>query len=76
MKRRPGETFHELAARIRQEAGTCGLPSNTDPLRVVIPNVFLIGYHLWVPYCHHITTYSRTTQSAKYHSIKSLKNRN
>jgi len=30
MKRRPGETIQELAARIRQDASTCDFPSITD----------------------------------------------
>lgn len=30
--RKPGETVHELAARIRQDAVTCDFPSITDPL--------------------------------------------
>ena len=32
MQRKPGETIHELAARIRQDAVTCDFPSITDPL--------------------------------------------
>ena len=32
MQRKPGETIHELAARIRQDAVTCDFPSIKDPL--------------------------------------------
>ena len=32
MKRKPGETVHELANRIRQEATTCDFPNINDPL--------------------------------------------
>ena len=32
MKRKPGETVHELAARIRQDAVTCDFTSTADPL--------------------------------------------
>ena len=32
MQRKPGETIHELAARIRQDAVTCDFPSIRDPL--------------------------------------------
>jgi len=38
--------------------------------------LFLIAYHLWAPYCHHVPTFFRKTQSTKYHSIKSLENQN
>lgn len=31
MQRKPGETIQELAARIRQDAGTCDFPSITNP---------------------------------------------
>jgi len=42
----------------------------------VVPKLFLITYHLWDPYCHHVPPCSRKTQSTKYHSIKSLENQN
>ena len=32
MQRKPAETIHELAARIRQDAVTCDFPSIKDPL--------------------------------------------
>ena len=32
MQRKPGETIHELAVRIRQDAVTCDFPSIGDPL--------------------------------------------
>ena len=32
MDRKPGETVHELAARIRHNAVTCDFPSISDPL--------------------------------------------
>jgi len=44
--------------------------------RTAVLKLFLIAYHLWAPYCHHITPFSRKNQSTKYHSIKSLENRN
>eukprot|EP00795_Rhopilema_esculentum_P006058 gene6057-biopygen7749 len=31
MRRKPGETLQELAARIRQDAATCGFASIKDP---------------------------------------------
>ena len=37
---------------------------------VVFPKLFLIVYHLWLPYCHHIPPCSRKSQCAKYYSIK------
>jgi len=44
--------------------------------RAVVSKLFLIAYHLWDPYCHRAPPWSRKTQSAKYHSIESLENRN
>jgi len=40
------------------------------PSRSVIPKLFLIAYHFWVPYCHHVPHCYRQTQCGKYHSIK------
>jgi len=40
----------------------------------VIPKLFLIAYHFWVPDCHHVPPCARTTQFTKYDSIESLKN--
>jgi len=42
----------------------------------VVLKLFLIAYHLCVPYCHHISPCSRKSQCAKYHSTKSLENQN
>jgi len=42
----------------------------------VVLKLFLIAYHLRVPYCHHVPPCSRKSQCAKYHSIKSLENQN
>ena len=41
MKRRPGETIQELAARIRQDASTCDFPSITDPLDEALRTRFI-----------------------------------
>ena len=38
----------------------------------VVPKLFLIAYHLWVPYYQHVPPCSRRSQCAKYHSIKGL----
>ena len=46
-----------------------------DSMAVVL-KLFLIAYHLCVPYCHHVPPYSRKSQCAKYQSIKSLENQN
>jgi len=48
----------------------------TQPVKAVVPKLFLIAYHLWEPHCHHVPPCSRKTQSTKYHSIKSLENQN
>ena len=32
----------------------------------VVPELFLITYHLWVPYCQHVPPCSRKSQCAKY----------
>ena len=42
----------------------------------VVPKLFLIAYHLWVPYCQHVPPCSRKTQFTKCHSIKRLENHN
>ena len=40
-----------------------------------LPKLFMIEYHLWVAYCHHLPPCSRKTQSTNlYHSIKRLEN--
>jgi len=44
--------------------------------RAVVLKLFLIVYHLCVPYCYHVPPCSRKSQCAKYHSIKSLENQN
>ena len=41
MQRKPGETIHELAARIRQDAVTCDFPSITDPLDEAMRTCFM-----------------------------------
>ena len=53
-----------------------GRNSSTDCPRAVVLKLFLIAYHLCVPYCHHVPPCSRKSQCAKYHSIKSLENQN
>jgi len=40
----------------------------------VVPQLFLITYHVWKPYCHHIPPFSRKNQSTEHHAIKSLEN--
>jgi len=42
----------------------------------VVLKLFLIAYHLWLPYYHHVPPCSRKSQCAKYYSIKSLENQN
>jgi len=42
----------------------------------VIPQLFLITYHLWDPWRHRVPPCSRKTQSVKYRSIKCLENQN
>jgi len=42
----------------------------------VVLKLFLIVYHLCVPYCHYVPPCSRKSQCAKYQSIKSLENQN
>ena len=42
----------------------------------VVPKLFLIAYHLRVPYSQHVPPCSRKSQCAKYNSIKSLENQN
>jgi len=46
--------------------------SSADCARAVVLKLFLIAYHLCVPYCHHVPPCSRKSQCAKYQSIKSL----
>ena len=41
MKRKPGETVHELAARIRQDAVTCDFTSIADPLDEALRTRFI-----------------------------------
>ncbi|XP_062521210.1 uncharacterized protein K02A2.6-like [Corticium candelabrum] len=41
IKRKPGETPHELAARVRQMATTCDFPSIKDPLDEAMRSCFL-----------------------------------
>jgi len=43
--------------------------------KAMVPKLFLIAYHLRVPYCHHVPPCARKTKSAKYHSIKIWKTR-
>jgi len=43
--------------------------------RTVVTKLFLITYHLWDPYCHYVPPCYRKAQSTKYHSIKSLENK-
>ena len=45
-------------------------------LRAVVPKLYFIAYHLWVPYCQHVPPCYRKTQSYKYYSIKSFENQN
>jgi len=52
----------------------CSLQFAHPCTKPVVPKLFLIVYHLWVPYCHHVPTCSRKTQSTKEHLIKSLEN--
>jgi len=42
-------------------------------IKSVVPKRFLITYHLWVPYCKHVSPCSRKSQCSKYHLIKSAK---
>nr|XP_026695390.1 uncharacterized protein LOC113475420 [Ciona intestinalis] len=41
MQRKPGETVQELAARIRQDAGTCDFPSIQNPLDEALRTRFI-----------------------------------
>ncbi|RUS86700.1 hypothetical protein EGW08_005574 [Elysia chlorotica] len=44
-ERKPGETVHELAARIRQEAATCDFASISDPLDEAMRTRFVCSIH-------------------------------
>jgi len=61
----------------RQNGPSTGIASwsRIDTTAVVL-KLFLIAYHLWLPYCYHVPPCSRKSQCAKYHSIKSLENQN
>ena len=48
--------------------------SLTVLLNSVVPKVFLIAYHLWVPHCQHVPPCSRKSQSTKYHLITNVWN--
>lgn len=45
IQRKPGETPHELAARVRQMATTCDFPSIKDPLDEAMRTCFLCAIH-------------------------------
>jgi len=73
------ETGLEIYKRTSFEDWTRGrlmLPLLKPHCRSVVPKLFLIACHLWVPCCQHVPPCFRKSQCAKYNLIKSLENQN
>jgi len=66
-----GRKFH-----YRRPHAAIGLQVVHRCFKAMVRKLFLIAYHLWVPYCQHLPPCSRKSQCAKNNSSKTLENQN